>query len=192
MFFKKDNFTIRELSSLIGTLTSTFPGNKFGSLYYRELDKCKTLGLKKAKGNFDTLIKLTKEAILDLQWWIKNLYTVSNKLQYPDITKLAYIDASMHGCGAYCEGMPTGGSWINTEKNWHIKALELKSILLSLVSIFKDHRIQVKVFSDSTIAIACISKLSTSHSELCHHITKQIWEWAEKKHTYFSCPYTKS
>ena len=67
VFFKKDSFTIRELSSLIGTLTSTFPGNKFGSLYYRELDKCKTLGLKKAKGNFDTLIKLTKEAILDLQ-----------------------------------------------------------------------------------------------------------------------------
>ena len=29
-FFKKDSFTIRELSRLIGTLTSTFPGNKFG------------------------------------------------------------------------------------------------------------------------------------------------------------------
>ena len=25
-FFKKDSFTLRELSSLIGTLTSTFPG----------------------------------------------------------------------------------------------------------------------------------------------------------------------
>ena len=67
-FFKKDSFTIRELSSLIGTLTSTFPGNKFEPLYYPELDKCKTLGLKKAKGNFDTLIELTREAILDLQW----------------------------------------------------------------------------------------------------------------------------
>ena len=68
------------MSNLIGTLTSTFPGNKFGPLYYRELDKCKTLRLKKAKGTFDTPIKLTKEAILDLQWWIKNLYTVSKKL----------------------------------------------------------------------------------------------------------------
>ena len=76
-FFKKDKFTLRELRSLIGTLTLTFPGNKFGPLYYRELDnKCKTLGLKKAKRNFDTPIKLTKEAILDLQWWIKNLYSV--------------------------------------------------------------------------------------------------------------------
>ena len=33
-FLKIDSFTIRELSSRIGTLTSTFPRNKFGSLYY--------------------------------------------------------------------------------------------------------------------------------------------------------------
>ena len=87
------------MSSLIGTSTSTFPENKFGPLYYRELDKCKTVGLKKAKGNFDTLVKLTREAILDLQWWIKNLHTVSKKLQYPDITKVIQTDASMNGLG---------------------------------------------------------------------------------------------
>ena len=117
IFLKKDSFTIRELSILIGTLTSTFPGNKFGPLYYRELDKCKTLGLKKAKGNFDTTIKLTREATLDLQWGIKNLYTMSKKLQHPDITKVIYSNASMHAWGAYREGMSTGGSWINTENN---------------------------------------------------------------------------
>ena len=49
------------------------------------------------------------------------------------------------------------------------------------MSFVKEHGIHVKVFSDSTTAIACINKLGTSHSELCHHITKQIWEWAEKK-----------
>ena len=96
-FFKKGSFTIRELSNLTGTLTLTFPENNFGPLYYRELDCEKTLGLKKAKGNFDTPIKLTKEAPLDLQWWIKNLYTMPKKLQYPDITKVVYTDASMHG-----------------------------------------------------------------------------------------------
>ena len=171
-FFKKGKFTLRELPSLIGTLISTFPGNKFGPLYYRELDKCKTLGMKKAKGNFDTPIKLKKRAILDMQWWIKNLYTVSRKLQYPDITQVIYTNASMQGWGESCERMSTGGPWINTEKNWHINALELKAILLSIMSFVKEHGIHVKVFSDSTTAIACINKLGTSHSELCHHITK--------------------
>ena len=47
--------------------------------------------------------------------------------------------------------------------------------------IVKDHEIQVKIFSDSTTAIACINKLGTFHSELFHQNTKQIWEWAEKK-----------
>ena len=61
------------------------------------------------------------------------------------------------------------------------KALELKSILLSLMSKIKDHAIHGKVFSDSTNAIACINKLGTSHSEFYNHITKQIWQWAEKK-----------
>ena len=64
--------------------------------------------------------------------------------------------------------------------NWHINALELKTILLSLMSIVKDNEIHVKVFSDRTTALACIDKFGTSHSELCH-IKKQIWEWAEKK-----------
>ena len=101
----------------------------------------------------------------------------------------------MLGCGeggAYCEGISTRGSWINTEKNWHINALELKFVVLSLMSIVKDHGIYAQVFSDSTTAIACINKFGTSHSELCHDIKKQVWKWAEKKDTYYSCSYTRS
>ena len=86
----------------------------------------------------------------------------------------------MHGCRVSCDGISTGGLWINKKMNWHINALELKTILLSLMSIVKDNEIHVKVFSDRTTALACIDKFGTSHSELCH-IKKQIWEWAEKK-----------
>ena len=117
------------------------------------------MGLNKVKSNFDTPIKLTKEAIHDLQWCMKNLYTASEKVQYPGIKKVIYTD----WWGAYCEGMPKGGSWINTEKNWHINAIELKSILLNLMSVFKDHGIHIKISSDSTTALAYVNKLSTSH-----------------------------
>ena len=98
------------------------------------------------------------------------------KLQFPDITKVIYTDASIQGWGACCEGMSTGGSWINAKKNCHINALELKAIFLSIVSFVKEHGIHVKVFSDGITAVACINKLGKSYSELCHHITKQIWE----------------
>ena len=138
--------------------------------------------MKTTKGNFAHPLNLKKEVILYLQWWIKNLFRVSKRSQYLD------TDASMHEYEAYFEGMSTGGTWINTEKNWHINALELKPIPLTLTSIVKDHGIHVDLFIDSATVIACISKLCTSYSELCHHITKQIWEWVEP--TYYSGPYT--
>ena len=54
-------------------------------------------------------------------------------------------------------------------------------MLLGLKSFIKEEKIHIKVLSDSTTAIGCINKLGTSHSDICHHFTKLIWEWAEKK-----------
>ena len=50
--------------------------------------------------------------------------------------------------GAYGEEMSTRESWINTAKpkNCHINALQLKSILLSLMLIARNHGIYVKFF----------------------------------------------
>ena len=79
------------MSILIGTLAQNFPGTKFGPLYSQKVDNFRTLGLKKAKTNLDVFTKLTKEAILNLQWWIKILFTVSRKLQYPDDTKVIQL-----------------------------------------------------------------------------------------------------
>ena len=53
--------------------------------------------------------------------------------------------------------------------------------LFTLMHQCKNHRFHVKIFADSSTATACINKLGTYHSESCHHITKQIWEWGEKK-----------
>ena len=94
-FLKRDSFKIRELSSLIGTLISTFPGNTFRPLNYRQLDKCKTLGLRKAKGKFDTRIKLTEKAILDLQWWIKICIQCQKSYSTQILQKLFTL---MHQC----------------------------------------------------------------------------------------------
>ena len=94
----------------------------------------------------------------------KFAYSVKKSYSTQILQKLfTLMHQCMGGC-TYYEGMSTGGSWIKTEKNWRLK------------SIVKDHGIHVKVFSDSTTAIACINKLGISLSELCHYITKQIWE----------------
>ena len=103
-----------------------------------------------------------------------------------------YYKSYLHQCiiawvGAYGEEMSTRESWINTAKakNCHINALQLKSVLLSLMLIARNHGIHV-VFSDSTTAKGCINKLGRFHSEQCHYITKQIWEWVEKRDIYIT------
>lgn len=64
-----------------------------------------------------------------------------------------YYKSYLHWCiiawvGAYGEEMSTRESWINTAKakNCHINALQLKSILLSLMLIARNHGIYVKFF----------------------------------------------
>ena len=53
----------------------------------------------------------------------KIVYNVK-KIQHPDITKVIYTDASMHGWGHTMKEFQLERTWINTEKNWHINALE--------------------------------------------------------------------
>ena len=65
-------------------------------------------------------------------------------------------------------------------QNSHANALELKSILLSLMSIVQSHGKHITVCNSAT-AIGCINKFQTSLSELCHHIAKQIWNGQRKK-----------
>lgn len=65
---------------------------------------------------------------------------------------------------------------IATKEKWHINALELKDVLLGLKFLIKEENIHIKVFSDGTIAIGCISKIQTSYSGTYTDFTKLIWK----------------
>ena len=59
----KPKLTIREFASFIGTLTSPFPENQFGPLYYRVMLTLKDKSLKYNKGNFNAVIKLSEDSL---------------------------------------------------------------------------------------------------------------------------------
>ena len=106
---------------------------------------------------------LSKDALLDSKCWRDNIIFISKNMQYPPISKDIYNDASNAGWGASCQGMLTEGSWLLEKKQWHINAFERKAMLLGLKFFIKEEKTHIKVFSD-----------------ICHHFTKLIWEWAEK------------
>ena len=109
-FLEKECLKIRELATLIGTLTATFPGKKLGPQYYRGLNKCKTYALKKSIDNSECSVTLSKDALLDLKWWRYNIITPPKSLQYPPISKVIYTDASNVGWGASCVNRGTPAS----------------------------------------------------------------------------------
>ena len=61
----KLKLTIREFASFIGTLRSSFPENQFWPLYYRAMLILKHKSLKYNKGNFNAVIKLSKDTLYE-------------------------------------------------------------------------------------------------------------------------------
>ena len=95
----KPKLTIREFVSFIGTLTSSFPGNQFGPLYYRAMLKSKDKSLKYNKGNFNAVIKLSEDTLHEISWWKNNVFKVFKPIRYPKISITIYTDASLEGWG---------------------------------------------------------------------------------------------
>ena len=58
---------IREVASLVGMMTASFPAVMFGSLQYCSIDMDKNDALRKSKENFNTFMTFSQSSIDDLQ-----------------------------------------------------------------------------------------------------------------------------
>lgn len=123
---------IRDITRIIGYLISSFPGVKFGALYYRylEMDKIKTL--KQSKGDFDALMSVSKIGVADTKRWLHNLDDSYNDICHPPVDITLYSDALLMGWGAVMDDTSTGGRWSPSEAENHINFLELLTALFAL------------------------------------------------------------
>ena len=63
---------IREVTSLIGTLMSTFPEVHFGPLHFRSLEHDKMEALKRNGGDYEAKMVLSPASLEELCWWVAN------------------------------------------------------------------------------------------------------------------------
>ena len=174
--------SIRSVAQVIGYMVASFPGVMFGPLYYRTIEKEKSLALKQHNGEYEAGMSLTKHAKQELQWWVSNTPTAYNVINRCSPDMIVFTDASNIGWGGVIKGQARAGdNWTPTEANNHINYLELLAILYSLQA-FKENikNAHVKVMCDNTTAVSCINHMGTSHSDLCNTLTKAIWEWCAK------------
>ena len=142
---KKQDLKIRDVASFIGTLTSTFPANEYGPLYYRVILKNKDDFLEANKASFNARIDLTKNALQEIKWWENNIFYTFKPIKKVKISKVIYTDVSLDGWGASYGNTPTRG------------ILELKATFLALKAFVKTKNEHVKIMCDNTTAISCIT-----------------------------------
>ena len=57
---------LRQHKHTIGLMTASFPAVKYGPLHFRDLECCKSEGVKLRKGSYDAIIQLTSKAKQEL------------------------------------------------------------------------------------------------------------------------------
>ena len=188
---KKKNVPIRQLAQAIGQLVAAFPAVLWGPLFYRKLERNKSLALREAKGNFDTTTMVSKEAEKELDWWIDNIQTSSHPLQIADPDIELRTDASSKGgWGAVCLSQSAGGRWSMSEREYHINVLELLAVEYALKSfdtlLLGKH---VKVLSDNTCAVSYLRNMGGSRSSECNDVAHRIWFWAKARNIWLTATY---
>ena len=71
----KSFMKIRKLSQVIGKIVAALPGPMYGALYYWHIELNKQHGLKHIKGNYEGYVKITKESLSELSWWVEGKLT---------------------------------------------------------------------------------------------------------------------
>ena len=74
--------------------------------------------------DYQSTVKLSPQAIEDLQWWKQHLTSWNGRsLISPAFTIVIDSDASLQGWGATCKGKSTRGPWSPQEQTLHINCL---------------------------------------------------------------------
>ena len=179
--------TIRFLAKVLGTIVASFPGSKYGPLYYRHLDHDKTAALRTSRGDFEATLHLSPESVQELTWWRLHIDTMRKWIYPPRIAHILHCDASDYAWGATLT-QKTGGAWNPTEKLLHINLKEMLAIYYALRAFLQIiHTAHVKVFSDNMTAVTVLNKMGTSKSPPCNALAKTIWEFCIVHNIWLTC-----
>ena len=128
--------TIREVSSLLGSIVASFQAVSNGRLHYRHIELDKISGLKQNQGNFETKCYLSQTAIAKLSWWSDNILQVYRVFKStPEVDYTIFSDASTKIWGAHDKHHTKNGRRTERGTKLHINVLELTAIKFAIFSL---------------------------------------------------------
>ena len=136
---KEKSVSVRELTQVLGRLSSTAIAMLAAPLQYQAIQK-QQIAEVAVTNNFDSMIVFTEEARKELHWWVENLQLTKGKTlinSQPLIT--ISTDISLGGWGAYCQGQKTEGPWTSQEKKNQINNSELRAVKYAILTFSPLH-----------------------------------------------------
>ena len=170
----KNNQTIRYVTKVIGLMTSSLPGVKYGAAHFKYLEQDKTNALKISKGCFYAMMILSPQSIIDVQWWYNKISCSKNNITKGEPVIEISSDVISFGWGAVCNNIHTEGALYLDEMEYHINAKELLAAKFSLKTFVKVSDAHVKLLSDNTTTVRGINNMHSNKSDLCYSIISEI------------------
>ena len=191
---KKQFISLRALAQLLGNMIATIPANPYAKLFSKKLEILKITKLREHAGNYETMVELTEQDKIDLDWWIENIQVSVKPIvrSQPDI--IIYTDASNAGWGCHVPNtdQTTSGRWSMIEQTSHINVLELLAVSYSLKSLFREDRnVHIRIMTDNTVTMLTLQNQGSTASASCNEVCRKIWLWCLERNIWISlahCP----
>ncbi|EFN89530.1 hypothetical protein EAI_13359, partial [Harpegnathos saltator] len=114
--------------------------------------------------------------------WESHILRSVNPIRQQQYSLEVFSDASMTGWGTACNGETTCGTWNEFERKSHINYLELKGAFYALKCFANNkHNCEILLRIDNTTAISYINRIGGIRFQKLTEITKEIWQWYEKR-----------
>lgn len=193
-YFKKlKRCKIRDFARLIGSLTSACPAVEYGWLYTKSFERCKYLNLKNDPDNYERYMNIPNNLKLDFEWWSRAINSPTNSIKYDEYVLEIFSDASTTGWGAACGEETASGIWTDIEHSKHINYLEILAAYFGLKIFAKElHNCQILLRIDNTTAISYVNRMGGVQFPHLTQITRDLWQWCEKKHIIVFASYIRS
>ncbi|XP_031331157.1 uncharacterized protein LOC116161828 isoform X1 [Photinus pyralis] len=184
--------SIRDLATVLGTLTSVCPAVKYGWLYTKLLEREKYLALG-TSGNYNKEMDISSQVLKELQWWLSNLPCAINPIRLDVFSIEIFSDASLTGWGISCSSEKSRGFWSDSERHHHINYLELLAVSYGLkcfAANLSNCNILCRV--DNSTALAYINKMGSIKFPKLNELARIIWQWCETRNLFIYASYIKS
>ena len=139
------------------------------------------------KGDFSSIMRLSPPGLTELQWWFENVTRLERNICHGNPSVIKQSDASKLGWGAVCGKRKTGGRWIPTKAQSHIKILELLAAFFALKCFCKNmQNTHIQLQIDNTTAVAYINNMGGSKSTELDQLAFSVWKWCTTRHIWLS------